>query len=178
MSTDGIASGSAYTGADDDDRMMAANGTSTAGGTRGDVGMSTGSGTSADGTPGVPTRGAPPHSGSPSELRDTAFPHAGLEFALLPSGHEEWAIRHPDGRTVGLLAVISHSGEESEAVFVTRRVGADDAVAEGTDWRGIVSAVINDEAADQREPVRTDPTVDHVRGGLISRGPADVDGLS
>ncbi|WKK71158.1 hypothetical protein Q0F99_16490 [Rathayibacter oskolensis] len=79
---------------------------------------------------------------------------------------------------MGLLAVISHAGEESEAVFVTRRVGSDDAVAEGTDWRGIVSAVINDEAADQRDPVQLDPTVDHVRGGLISRGPADLTGLS
>ncbi|QHC66462.1 hypothetical protein GSU68_07625 [Rathayibacter sp. VKM Ac-2759] len=176
--TDGIASGSSYTGADDDERMLAANGTSAPGGTRGDVGMSAASGAEADGTSGVPTRGAPAHSGSPSELRDTAFPHAGLEFALVPSGHEEWRIQHPDGRTVGLLAVISHAGEESEAVFVTRRVGSDDAVAEGTDWRGIVSAVINDEAADQRDPVQLDPTVDHVRGGLISRGPADLTGLS
>ncbi|PPH40078.1 hypothetical protein C5C86_13100 [Rathayibacter sp. AY1E4] len=170
---------SIYTGADDalrsgDDRMVAANDSSGAGGTRGDVGMST---TSGEGT-GVPTRGAPPQSGSPSELRPTGFPHAGLEFSLVPSGHEEWRIEHPGGRTVGVLAVISHAGEESEAVFVTRRVGSEDAVAEGTDWRGIVSAVINDEAADERDPVQLDPTVEHVRGGLISRGPADVGGLS
>ncbi|MWV59786.1 hypothetical protein [Rathayibacter sp. VKM Ac-2754] len=179
MNDDHITSGSSYTGADDDDRMLAANGTgSTAGGTRGDVGMSVASGTSDDGTPGVPTRGAPAHSGIPAEMHDTAFEHSGREYALVPSGHEEWQIRHPDGRTVGLLAVISHAGEESEAVFVTRRVGSDDAVAEGTDWRGIVAAVINDEAADQRDPVQLDPTVEHVRGGLIGRGPADVDGLS
>ncbi|KQQ01500.1 MULTISPECIES: hypothetical protein [unclassified Rathayibacter] len=179
MTTDDITSGSSYTGADDEERMLAANGTGdAAGGTRGDVGMSRASGTSADGTPGVPTRGAPAHSGIPAELHDTPFEHAGREYSLVPSGHEEWRIEHPEGRTVGLLAVISHAGEESEAVFVTRRVGSEDAVAEGTDWRGIVSAVINDEAADQRDPVRPDPTVDHVRGGLISRGPADLTGLS
>ncbi|KZX20503.1 hypothetical protein [Rathayibacter tanaceti] len=152
-----------------DSRMAAANENSGAGGTRSDVGMST---TSGVGT-GVPTRGAPPHSGSPSEPRPTGFPHAGLEFALVPSGHEEWRIEHPDGRTVGVLAIISHAGEEAEAVFVTRRAGSEDAVAEGTDWRGLVSAVINDEAADQRGPVQIDPTVEHVRGGLITRGPAD-----
>ncbi|SMH40202.1 hypothetical protein SAMN06295885_1756 [Rathayibacter oskolensis] len=137
-----------------------------------DVGMT------ADGDPGIPTRGAPEHSGSPSELRPTAFDRAGTEYSLVPSAHEEWTIRHPDGRSVGVLAIISHSGEESEAVFVTRRIGSDDAVAEGTDWRGLVTAVINDEAADQREGVQLDPTVQEVRGGLISRGPADVDGLS
>ncbi|NRD07392.1 hypothetical protein [Rathayibacter agropyri] len=158
----------------DDSRMVAANDSSGAGGTRGDVGMSTTSGADT----GVPTRGAPPHSGSPSELRPTAFPHAGLEFSLVPSGHEEWRIEHPAGRAVGVLAVISHAGEEAEAVFVTRRVGSEDAVAEGTDWRGIVSAVINDEAADQRDAVQPDPTVSHVRGGLITRAPSAPDALS
>ncbi|MBF4462552.1 MULTISPECIES: hypothetical protein [unclassified Rathayibacter] len=158
----------------DDEGMVASNDSLGAAGTPADVGMSTVSG---EGT-GVATRGAPPQSGSPSELRPTGFEHGGVEFVLLPSGHEEWQIERPDGRVVGVLAVISHAGEESEAVFVSRRVGSEEALAEGTDWRGIVSAVINDEAADQREPVQLDPTVQHVRGGLISRGPADVDGLS
>ncbi|ROQ58644.1 hypothetical protein EDF36_2090 [Rathayibacter sp. PhB152] len=124
---------------------------------------------------GVPTRGAPEHSGSPSELRESPFPHAGLEFLLVPSGHEEWQVRHPDGRAVGVLAIISHSGEEGEAVFVTRRVGSDEAVAEGTDWRGIVTAVINDEAADERVQGSLDPALDYTRGGLLHRGAADVE---
>ncbi|AJM77459.1 hypothetical protein [Rathayibacter toxicus] len=127
---------------------------------------------------GVPTRGAPDHSGSPSELRPTTFLHHGLEFTLVPSGHEEWRIIHSTGRVVGVLAIISHAGEEGEAVFVSRRIGAEDAVAEGTDWRSIISAVINDEASDERAPLQSDPTVERVRGGLISRGPADLDGLS
>lgn len=166
------------TGPNHESSLAATTDRRTASGTTGDVGMSASSGQPAGGTSGVPTRGAPAHSGAPSELRATAFEHAGTEFALVPSGHEEWQIRRPDGRAVGELAVISHAGEEAEAVFVTRRIGADTAVAEGTDWRGIVSAVINDEAADQREPVDLDPSVTHVRGGVISRGPADLDGLS
>ena len=169
--------GSTYTG-QEDAPVAEATATSTAAGTPGDVGMSTTSARSSEGGTGVPTRGAPPHSGLPSELRDTAFEHAGAEYALVPSGHEEWQVRHPDGRAVGKLAVISHAGEEAEAVFVSSRLGSEDAVAEGTDWRGLVSAVINDEAADQREGVDLDPAAVRVRGGLISREATDVTDLS
>ncbi|NQX28763.1 hypothetical protein HQQ81_15555 [Microbacteriaceae bacterium VKM Ac-2854] len=105
------------------------------------------------------------------------FPHQGVDFAVVKLGPAEWDLTEPSGASVGRLTVLATAGEENEPVYLGTPVGADTSF-EGTDWRGIVAAVINDVDFLERERRDVNPPAAHVRGGLISRVRSEVDGLS
>lgn len=106
-----------------------------------------------------------------------AFPHLGVEFALVRLGPAEWDVREPGGESVGRLGVLAPVGEDNEPVYLGTPIGADTSF-EGSDWRGIVAAVMNDVDGVERERRDVNPPAAHVRGGLISRVRSNVDGLS
>ncbi|NQX10682.1 hypothetical protein HQQ80_03475 [Microbacteriaceae bacterium VKM Ac-2855] len=105
------------------------------------------------------------------------FPHGGVQFTVVRRAPLEWDIVEADGSLVGSLGVLSSAGEEGESVYLGTPRGADTSF-EGTDWRGILAAVINDVDGVERPRHDVNPPAEHVRGGLITRSRSNVDGLS
>lgn len=105
------------------------------------------------------------------------FPHGGVDFSLVRHLATEWVILEPDGTPVGRLEILASAGPDNEPVYRGTPRGADTSF-EGSDWHGIVSAVINDVDGIERPRRDVNPPADHVRGGLISRVRSNVDGLS
>lgn len=91
-----------------------------------------------------PRIGTPP---APDKFRldETAtLAHRGAHYRAELVADDTWDIQDEDGRTLGSVFIVSASGEEGEAVYAGR-VGASGALGhEGTDWRSVAAAVINE----------------------------------
>lgn len=103
-----------------------------------------------------------PHIGKPRvdewQLGETgALDHRGIRYRVSLVADDTWVIRSEDGRTMGSVHMLSPAGEEGEPVYGVRRPGSDETDYEGTDWRSLTAAVINevldaeDEAAEAEE---------------------------
>ncbi|MCX7523120.1 hypothetical protein OSC27_12645 [Microbacterium sp. STN6] len=79
------------------------------------------------------------------------FEHRGVDYTVHLIDDDNWVIRSADGRTMGSIYIISLAGEEGEPVYGVREPGSLDTYSEGTDWRGIAAAVIN-EVLDEPSP--------------------------
>jgi len=91
----------------------------------------------------------PPHIGKPhvDEWRlgeSAALEHRGELYNVSLVADDTWVIRSDGGRTMGSILMLSPAGEEGEPVYGGRRPGRDETDYEGTDWRSITAAVINE----------------------------------
>lgn len=70
--------------------------------------------------------------------------HKGAVYRIEPLDASSWVIRSADERTMGSLILLAAEGESGDPVYAGRLPGELDSYAEGSDWRGITKAIIND----------------------------------
>lgn len=80
----------------------------------------------------------------PEDGTGALIEHKGHAYRVERIEPSSWVIRSEDGRTIGSLFVLSAEGESGDPVYGGRKPGELETYTEGSDWRGIVKALVNE----------------------------------
>ncbi|PJJ65074.1 hypothetical protein [Compostimonas suwonensis] len=75
--------------------------------------------------------------------------HRDETFSLVRTSTRAWAITDATGTRIGHLTIVSPEGEEHEPVYGIHRDGDLSDHPQGSDWEGLVRALVN-EVLDER----------------------------
>lgn len=90
-----------------------------------------------------PTEGAT-MSASELEMSSVRFPYRDRIFHLEKRGPTEWIVLDESHADLGHLIRVAPEGEEHEPVFGAVPVGYTETLHEGSDWKFLVAALINE----------------------------------
>ncbi|HEU0257190.1 MAG TPA: hypothetical protein VFQ96_05045 [Microbacteriaceae bacterium] len=70
--------------------------------------------------------------------------HRGRRYRLRLTDDDTWSIRGPSGEVIGTLIILIPQTGGGVPVYATRRPGSTRLEHQGTDWRSITAALVNE----------------------------------